>query len=420
MHQSVLANKPLKEFKLRQYLFSAKARIYFRLERVSEVVDRGLKFIQDFSKLISERESEAGLPSSFREVRFASLSFKVNFFQIWAFSACLSVASTAAKHYASRDHDLQNKPGPWDASDKARIQISGEDWDVGVCGLEDVTADLDLDSLGGNTKRTNQRLRDRQQDVRQWPYYSSLGHLYASAREELRRIFDAIYGTLETEAEGLAGFRADMLPSFTPVCLSASRTTSLDTSHRRLSLSVQKTSSLIESLQQRASRKSMISKQLSFESEGQISLDLEGMPSWMTRAGLASTPKHSSKNIFTQLQTPPDSPRHSETSFVSVASEAASKEQSELELELEDGVSMISYETSMTPITESQFGEGVNLTLHSIAGSSGSRAPRSESIVSSADQPFTRPIQRADTTSTYSLTSYAVTNSKLRQSHVFL
>ena len=68
VHQSVLANKPLKEFKLRQYLFSAKARLLYRLNRPTEVVDRGLKFIQDFSKLISEREHEIGLHPYFREV----------------------------------------------------------------------------------------------------------------------------------------------------------------------------------------------------------------------------------------------------------------------------------------------------------------------------------------------------------------
>ena len=68
VHQSVLANKPLKEFKLRQYLFSAKARLLYRLNRPTEVVDRGLKFIQDFSKLISERELEIGLHPYFREV----------------------------------------------------------------------------------------------------------------------------------------------------------------------------------------------------------------------------------------------------------------------------------------------------------------------------------------------------------------
>ena len=69
IHQSVLANKPLKEFKLRQYLFSAKARLLFRLNRPAEVVDRGHKFIQDFSKIISDHESTAGFHSSLREVR---------------------------------------------------------------------------------------------------------------------------------------------------------------------------------------------------------------------------------------------------------------------------------------------------------------------------------------------------------------
>lgn len=77
VHQSILANKPLKEFKLRQYLFSAKARLLFLLNRPTEVVDRGLKFIQDFSKIISERESDAGLSPSFREVpRSTNCTFK--------------------------------------------------------------------------------------------------------------------------------------------------------------------------------------------------------------------------------------------------------------------------------------------------------------------------------------------------------
>lgn len=329
---------------------------------------------------------------------------------MWAFNACLSVASTAAKFFSAHDPDAQSKPGNWfggaEASEKARIQLSEVDWDVGVCGLEDVTADLDFDSLGGHHKRNAHRLHEGQRDVHHWQFYSSLGHLYASAREELRRIFDAIYGALETDVEGLGGFHADMLPSFTPVCLSASRTASLD-SNRRLSLSVEKTSTLIETLHKKVSERRLTSQRGgSVGSEAQLS-DVEGMPSWMTRAGLASTPQHSQKNALMQTQlSMPNSP-HGSASFVSIPSQTGSHQEDEKgEAETEMG-SVISYETAMTPLTESQMGE-VNLTVRSVAGSSFYGASRSEGALSSIDQPLTRSATRTETQSPKSLASHAV------------
>ena len=308
---------------------------------------------------------------------------------------------------------MQSKPGTWygqDTAEKARIQLSEVDWDVGVCGLEDVTADLDFDSLGGHLRRSAHRLRD----VRHWRFYSSLGHLYASAREELRRIFDAIYGEIEMgtmPAEGLGGFHADMLPSFTPVCLSASRNASMD-STRRLSVSVQRTSSLIETLQKRVAGRRVTSQHdLSVGSDGHLSFDAEGMPSWMTRAGLANTPRHSRKNTVVQIQTtPPDSPHGSGGSFVSVPSEGDNRPNETRRDEEEDNVSVISYETTMTPMNSSHLGDGINLTLHSVGGSSfyAGSLPPSESVMSSLDQPLGRPLHPMDPSSPRSLASHAV------------
>lgn len=152
IHQTILANKPLKEFKLRQYLFAAQARLLFKLERPIEVVERGLKFIQLFSKLISKNDEIEKVQDSIREV--------------WAFSACLSIASTAAKYHRNRFGEGQGKDGgQWyqggqdESLSKGRIELSDVDWDVGVSGLEDVTADVDFDSLGGNVRKTTNRLK---------------------------------------------------------------------------------------------------------------------------------------------------------------------------------------------------------------------------------------------------------------------
>eukprot|EP00210_Caulerpa_lentillifera_P000161 g156.t1 len=387
IHQTILANKPLKEFKLRQYLFAAQARLLFKLERPTEVVERGLKFIQHFTKLISKNEPEESGKESIREV--------------WAFSACLSVASTAAKYYRFNSNDAQEKDaGNWyhggqdDSPAKGRIELSDVDWDVGVCGLEDVTADVDFDSLGGNFRKANNRLNVR--DITNWQFFSSLGHLYASAREELKRIFNSLH--LDAESTSL---QVDMLPSFTPVCLSTCRTTSMDSSVSKFNtgITLHRASSMIESIRRHS--------RMSIGSESQL-YDAEGMPSWMTRAGLGgSTPKHSRKSTTLFVQTEAlDSPRNTEASFISINSET--QRDSPMKDETSDAASFASLETSRTLQTETNMSEGGDLTFHAVEAGSYKYTP-SESAISSLDLPMLQP------NSPRSLASHALGGSTYHQ-----
>ncbi|KAK9863262.1 hypothetical protein WJX84_010782, partial [Apatococcus fuscideae] len=69
--RAVLHKGNIAEFHFRQYMFACQARLLLKLERPAEVVIRGLKFIQTFSEILSQRVLSARslLPSSLPPAR---------------------------------------------------------------------------------------------------------------------------------------------------------------------------------------------------------------------------------------------------------------------------------------------------------------------------------------------------------------
>lgn len=74
----------------------------------TQVAERGLKFVQTFSELLARRESAGALPRLFR--------------QAWAFSACLSLATTAARHHSALRPKTPNQPPPGGLSQQQQPQ----------------------------------------------------------------------------------------------------------------------------------------------------------------------------------------------------------------------------------------------------------------------------------------------------------
>ncbi|GMH45221.1 hypothetical protein BSKO_13178 [Bryopsis sp. KO-2023] len=324
--QAVMSRKGLTEFKFRQYLFAAQARLLIKLGRPVEVIERGLKFIQTFSRLLKEKEKANESKPLFREV--------------WSFSACLSIATVVVKVYRAQErHDpqgdvlgtaLRQEHG---AGKGDRVELSEVNWEVGVPGLENMTVDLDPNALGGRRKHQGpggQRYRDtRSGGSRDAHFYCLLGHVYAIAREELRLVGEAFEVDTPEGSAPLGLPQADLLPTFAPVCL-MSHSGSADSGK---SFMAKKASSMIESLQHKIEA-SMISRTTrggmsSMSHSGDMtSLDIERAPSWMSRAGLTKTPRYHRRSN-TSGGTLDRSPG-SVTSFISLGSEIQPQERSPL------------------------------------------------------------------------------------------
>ncbi|BDA42989.1 Trafficking protein particle complex subunit 10 [Coccomyxa sp. Obi] len=79
MRGSVHERGAVPQFRFRQFLFACQARILLKLQRPTEVADRGMKFVAAFGELLAD----AQLPPQLREA--------------WAFSACMSLVIALAR-----------------------------------------------------------------------------------------------------------------------------------------------------------------------------------------------------------------------------------------------------------------------------------------------------------------------------------
>ncbi|KAA6429506.1 MAG: TRAPPII tethering factor, partial [Trebouxia sp. A1-2] len=80
---SVMRGNGVAEFYFRQYLFACQARLLFKLNRPTEVAERGLQFVHTFAHLLADQQAASVVPGLFREA--------------WAFSACISLATTTSR-----------------------------------------------------------------------------------------------------------------------------------------------------------------------------------------------------------------------------------------------------------------------------------------------------------------------------------